>query len=148
MPATSETPKSFSSADIYFPLLSPPPESVYDISMAIHADYPGLTVEVYVDGKPLEEYEHEEEQEKTKTTTRYIECRSGAEFAIGTNFKSPFVPMDIVVCVRLDEGTVDKQLVFKTDMLIRPVIQSKTRWEENGTWRASNFLFSDLSVGK
>ncbi|KAI4652233.1 hypothetical protein J4E93_002432 [Alternaria ventricosa] len=41
--------------------------------MAIHADYPGLTVEIYVDGKPLEEYKNPEEEDVPKTTMRYVE---------------------------------------------------------------------------
>ncbi|KAI4696340.1 uncharacterized protein J4E88_000515 [Alternaria novae-zelandiae] len=114
--------------------------------MAIHTDYPGLTVEIYVDGKPLEEYEDSEEEDVPKTTTRYVECRSGAEFAIHTNFKAPFTPMDTDLCVRLDGVIMSKFIVLKTEMFMRPYDQSNTRWNDNGTWRASNFLFSDLSV--
>ncbi|KAI4629252.1 uncharacterized protein J4E87_003514 [Alternaria ethzedia] len=57
--------------------------------MAIHADYPGLTVEIYVDGKPLEEYENEEEEDVPKTTTRYVECRSAALKSLGLIPRSP-----------------------------------------------------------
>jgi hypothetical protein len=63
--------------------------------MAIHDDYPGLTVEILVDGKPLAEYKDDEEEEVPKTTSRYGECRSGAEFAIRTTFTAPFDPLDI-----------------------------------------------------
>jgi len=136
-----------SSRSIYLPLFSPSPESVYDISMAIHADYPGLTVEIYVDGKPLEEYEHEEEQEKTKTTTRYIECQSGAKFEIRTKFRPPFAPRDLSIRVHLDGVKVCSMLAEKTKILQGSYTQSRMTWKEGEKWRESGFFFSDLSVG-
>jgi hypothetical protein len=63
--------------------------------MAVHDDCPGLTAEILVGDEPLKEYKDAEEEETPKTTTRYIECRSGAEFVIRTSFESPFVPTDI-----------------------------------------------------
>ncbi|KAH6875376.1 hypothetical protein BKA58DRAFT_399584 [Alternaria rosae] len=115
--------------------------------MAIHADYPGLTVEIFVDGKPLEEYEPEEKEEnEPKTTTRYIECRSGAQFAIKTNFRSPFAPMNISICVRLDGARAGSVFAQKHAMLQELYTQSSTKWKEGGKWRASKFLFSDLSI--
>ncbi|KAI4666081.1 uncharacterized protein J4E78_003548 [Alternaria triticimaculans] len=115
--------------------------------MAVHADYPGLTVEIYVDGKPLKEYEHEEEEEnEPKITTRYIECRSGAEFEIRTSFKSPFIPMDIAVGSSLNGKLVHGLVVTKKNMLKTVAVQSETTWGERGSWRASKFRFSDLSI--
>ena len=117
--------------------------------MAIHADCPGLTVEIYVDGKPLEEYEHEEEEEnEPKTTTRYIECRSGAEFEIRTSFKSPFIPMDIAIGSSLNGKLVHGIVVTKQNMLKTVAVQSETNWGKRGSWRASKFRFSDLSIGR
>ncbi|KAI4932745.1 hypothetical protein J4E85_003145 [Alternaria conjuncta] len=55
--------------------------------MAIHADYPGLTVEIFVDGRPLEEYKNPEEKDVPKTTTQYVECRSAKEPLVTFQFK-------------------------------------------------------------
>ena len=115
--------------------------------MAIHADYPGLTVEIYVDGKPLEEHEQEEEEDAPKTTTRYVECRSGAEFAIHTNFKAPFAPMDMDVRVYLDGTSMHRRMVHRREMFAEPYIQFRTKWRNGEKWHASKFLFSDLDVG-
>jgi hypothetical protein len=114
--------------------------------MAIHDDCPGLTVEILVDGKPLEEYVYEEEDELPKTTTRYVGCRSDSEFQIRTNFKPPFVPMDIGLRTWLDGTRVSKQLLRKHS-LTQPDIQSEMRWIKDGAWRASRYLFSSLNVG-
>ena len=115
--------------------------------MAIHADYPGLTVEIYVDGKPLEEYENSEEEDVPETTTRYVECRSGAEFAIHTNFNAPFSPADIAVRCSVDGIRVNGKLAKKHQLFDRTYIQNETHWKEGRKWRASRLLFSDLSIG-
>lgn len=115
--------------------------------MAIHADCPGLTVEIYVDGKPLEEYKNPEEKDVPKTATRYVECRSGAEFAIKTNFKAPFTPVDTGIIAYLEGTKVHSQIAQPHEMLTRIYEQVETRWKEYGQWRASSFLFSDLSFG-
>jgi hypothetical protein len=115
--------------------------------MAVHHDYPGLTVEILVDGKPLEEYENTDEEEQPKTITRYVECRSGAEFAITTKFRAPFTPMDTQLRACLDVMKVDGKFVKKHGMLEGTHCQSKTMWREGGSWLASNFVFSDLSIG-
>jgi hypothetical protein len=115
--------------------------------MAVHDDCPGLTVEILVDGKPLEEYAYEEEDELPNTTTRYVECRSGTEFAINTNFKAPFAPMEMSIRVYLDGAKMANLFARKHTMLGRTYTQSSTKWKESGEWRTSNFLFSDLRVG-
>jgi hypothetical protein len=117
--------------------------------MAIHPDYPGVSVQIFVDGKPVEEYEYEEEKEKEqpKTTTRYVECRTGAEFAIKTSFVPPFTPMDMSVRVYLDGSRMDGNVIRKHKMLKRTCTQHQTKWKDGPMWRASKFMFSKLSVG-
>jgi len=122
-------------------------QSNYNISMAVHADYPGLTVEIYVDGRPLKEYQHEEEEDTPKVATRYVECRSGAEFSIKTKFKAPFKPMDTSIVAYLDGTRVHSQAAQPHEMLTRVYNQRQHEWKENGGWRASNFLFSSLDFG-
>ncbi|CAN9269677.1 unnamed protein product [Alternaria alternata] len=116
--------------------------------MAIHNDYPGLTVQIICGGKPIEEhvYEADEEREEPKTTTRYIESQSNAEFAIKTTFRPPFAPLDLNVVVYLDGIKVDGLIVHKHQMLNETYVQSATKWKEGQKWRASKFFFSDLNV--
>jgi hypothetical protein len=118
--------------------------------MAIHDDYPGLTVEIIVDGKPLEECKDEEEEEVPKTTTRYIECRSGAEFGIRTTFKSPpFVSMSVLIRAHLDGELSAQNIAFDKRMVdTRIVNQTGSRWKDGTSWRQSNLAFSELELGK
>lgn len=116
--------------------------------MAVHGDYPGLKVQIFVNGKPLDEHGYEEEEELPKTTTRYVECHSGAEFAIKTSFTSPFPRMDLSIRAYLDGTLVRSIAAFKQSMLEATYTQSTTmEWKDGAEWRASNFLFSNLSVG-
>ncbi|KAE8835145.1 hypothetical protein PTNB85_06478 [Pyrenophora teres f. teres] len=59
-------------------------------TMAVHDDYPGITVQVIADGQPLKEYEPKDKEEPPKAITRYVESISGVEFAINTTFTPPF----------------------------------------------------------
>jgi hypothetical protein len=56
--------------------------------MAICDDYPGLKVEVLVDSRPLTEYDDDEAT--PRTISKYIEGRSGKEFALRITFAHPF----------------------------------------------------------
>ncbi|KAH8625607.1 hypothetical protein IG631_19486 [Alternaria alternata] len=116
--------------------------------MAIHNDYPGLTVQIICGGKPIEEhvYEEDEEREEPKTMTRYIECQSNTEFAIKTTFRPPFAPLDLAIHVHLDGIEVNRLIVHKYQMLNETYVQSATKWKEGQKWRASKFFFSGLNV--
>ncbi|RYN76558.1 hypothetical protein AA0119_g6881 [Alternaria tenuissima] len=116
--------------------------------MAIHNDYPGLTVQIICGGKPIEEHvnEEDEERDEPKTTTRYVECQSNTEFAIKTTFRPPFAPLDLAIHVHLDGIKVNGLIVHKHQMLNETYVKSATKWKEGQKWRASKFVFSDLNV--
>ncbi|CAN9289328.1 unnamed protein product [Alternaria alternata] len=116
--------------------------------MAIHSDYPGLTVQIICGGKPIEEHvnEEDEERDEPKTTTRYVECQSNTEFAIKTTFRPPFAPLDLAIHVHLDGIKVNGLIVHKHQMLNETYVKSATKWKEGQKWRASKFVFSDLNV--
>ena len=50
--------------------------------MAILSTYPDLQVNVYVDGKSLQEYDDDEHPPTSDTVTKYMEAVSGAAFEI------------------------------------------------------------------
>jgi hypothetical protein len=58
--------------------------------MAIHNNFPGLTVELVTDGSPLREYEIEEASPVPNTVMKYVEAEAGAEFAIRYSFSPTF----------------------------------------------------------
>lgn len=117
--------------------------------MAIHSDFPGVTVQVVVNDEPLEEYVNEEEEDPPKTLTRYIECQSGAEFAIKTSFTENFDPTDMSLRAYLDGVMVSKWFVVKEDVT-RPMgfVQASSRWKDGTKWYQSMFSFSELELGK
>lgn len=53
--------------------------------MTVLPGYPGLVVEILVDGAPLQEYDNDEDDDGSEspgTITKYIEASSGATFTI------------------------------------------------------------------
>jgi hypothetical protein len=50
--------------------------------MAVHPEYPGLTVQILVNGEPLPEYEDEDATDNPKVVTKYIEAQAGTDFEI------------------------------------------------------------------
>ncbi|KAI4655275.1 uncharacterized protein J4E79_008342 [Alternaria viburni] len=105
--------------------------------MAVHGDYPGLKVQIVVKGKPLDEYEHEEEEELPKTTTRYVECHSGAEFAIKTKFTSPFPRMDLSIVEGNSNETFEDTLeamksVGTIHVTLTPILSYKENSDPKG----------------
>ncbi|KAH5159734.1 hypothetical protein HBH69_060220 [Parastagonospora nodorum] len=64
--------------------------------MAVHPEYPGLTVQVVVNGEPLPEYEDEDATDVPKVVTKYIEAQAGTEFEIVQVFPDGFAGSDDV----------------------------------------------------
>ncbi|KAH4483953.1 hypothetical protein HBH89_231550 [Parastagonospora nodorum] len=64
--------------------------------MAVHPEYPGLTVQVVMNGEPLPEYEDEDATDDPKVVTKYIEAQAGTEFEIVQVFPDGFAGSDDV----------------------------------------------------
>ena len=116
--------------------------------MAVHDDYPGLTVQVIVHGEPLEEYKHDDEEELPKTIIRYIESKPDAEFAIKTTFTPPFEACHVSISISLDGIRVTGLGVLGRDIFRKDGhVRSYTIWQEEDKWFKSGFCFSDLNIG-
>ena len=116
--------------------------------MAVHDDYPGLTVQVVVNSEPLEEYKHDDEEELPKTTTCYIESKPGAEFAIKTSFTPPFEACHILIGISLDGIDVTGLGVLERDIFHKSGhVGNCTIWQKEDKWSKSGFCFSDLNIG-
>ena len=50
--------------------------------MAIHNDYPGLTVEVFVNGEAVPRYDALAIRSKPEVVTKYIQVKAGDEFSV------------------------------------------------------------------
>jgi len=62
--------------------------------MAVHPEYPGLTVQVMVNSKPLPEYQDPNAIDDPKDVTRYIKAQAGTEFEIVQVFLDGFAGSD------------------------------------------------------
>jgi hypothetical protein len=118
--------------------------------MAIHTDYPGLKVEIVVNGQPLPEYDDETNTPDSNVVTKYVEAESGAEFSINYSFDKTFpTSHDVNVRCSLDGRQVRKPRVGRTKLLCeRGQKITGLRVQEGKSWGLKKFRFSDLVVGK
>lgn len=83
--------------------------------MAIHNDYPGLKVEIVVNGQALQEYEDKSDKANAKVVTRYVEARAGAAFSVVVSFEQPFQNnRGIAMHVLVDGNTIRRPVIEKT----------------------------------
>jgi hypothetical protein len=71
--------------------------------MAVHPDYPELTVDIVVEGSALQEYPNPDPEPSPKAVTKYVEATSGAKFSVRWNIPKPlFEKYGVRACIRLD----------------------------------------------
>lgn len=81
--------------------------------MAIHPAYPGLEVEILVDGAALPEYVDSEVVDDEETVTRYVEASSGAAFAVRCSLpKTLFTAHSVLLAIDID-GVVVRSTTYE-----------------------------------
>jgi len=117
--------------------------------MAIHPDYPGLTVSIEVAGQELVEYNDEEAPADSNTIVRYIEVRSGAEFVVRYTFAQPFpTKKDVRVSCKMDGTSVGRPLISRKGLFrATGYTFSGVRAKEGPGWVQRAFRFSDMNIG-
>jgi hypothetical protein len=121
------------------------------ISMAIHPDHPGLTIEVVVDEEPLPEYIDHETSSEGKELTRYIEARSGAEFQIWYRFTTLFpTKKDISFIVDIDGKVVDSGFFQRNTLTssAEPFVTDGAEVKIGSKWVLQCLSFVNLDVGE
>lgn len=116
--------------------------------MAVHPDYPGLEVEVTVDGKPLEEYVSSDETDDPKTITRYIEAVSGTEFALKLAFGDKFPTKHDVGFEIEIVGNAVRSSCRRKDSLPKVEVIKGTNYLIESQWFLQHFAFSELRISK
>jgi hypothetical protein len=117
--------------------------------MAILAEVPGLRVEVFVNGKALQEYD-DDETAPPKTITKYIEAVTGQNFEIRYSFIKPF-PTRHSVKVKIElDGKVMEGVVFsKRKILVATDRTSKGAYSSvDGKAFISKYRFSEIAIGR
>ena len=115
--------------------------------MGIHSAYPGLTVEVHVNGKPVQEYEREGSTSEECTVTRYIEATTAARFQVVVHIPKETFPKDVSITMRLD-GMRSSSICSRASEQDRKETIQKA-WEKvDKKWFNSDISFSELLISK
>jgi hypothetical protein len=117
--------------------------------MAVLPSYPGLTVEILVDGEPLPEYDGDEGDRAYDTKTTYVEARTNAEFSVRYTFEPGFMSPHLSVEVIVDGTTIGYVFCASKDLL-RGATHTVVGRNFNIGDRAyvQKLRFSELAVGE
>jgi hypothetical protein len=115
--------------------------------MGVHSAYPGLTVEVHVNGKAVQEYEREDITSEECTVTRYIEATTAAKFQVVIHIPKETFPKDVSITMRLDGMRSSSICSCASEQDRKEII--KTAWEKvDKKWFHSDISFSELLISK
>lgn len=126
--------------------------------MAVLKDFPGLEVQVFVDGEPLKEYDYPETAEtsnaftkyiESETVTKYIESESGKRFEVTFGFGSDFfTDHDISVHIHVDGARVGRGFV-KKDTIVSGLQETfKGAMSGRKAAKLAALRFCALNIGK
>lgn len=116
--------------------------------MAVHPDYPGLTVQVTINGQALLEHNGEDTSADPKVVTKYVEVYSGAEFAIEYAFTKPFPSdKDVATSVYVDGTKIGGYATRHSNLFRREKrVIDGIKTILGGKWAKQCLRFSDLVV--
>jgi hypothetical protein len=118
--------------------------------MAISDDYPGLKTEIYVDGRPLREYDDNDDEAEPNTTTKYIESSSGKDFSLRFKFNPPFsTKYGVEIRIAID-GERARVLACRPEMLYSPdgLWKFGVSFMKDGQWFRQKYRFTALNIGE
>ena len=117
--------------------------------MAIIPDVPHVAVDIIVDGKPLPEYLDEDDGKavSSNSITKYVECKSGSNFAIRTDTTGLGIQhlqggdsLDVDYFI---DGQKVSGLVFRYPWT-SVYTHRAARSSEGGIWKERDFRFADI----
>jgi hypothetical protein len=117
--------------------------------MAITRAFPGIQVEVLVEGEPLKEYDDEDEEVTTDKVTKFIEAKSGSEFKIRWTFTPPFPGDSVCFYIYMDGTYVCGAYAQQPDFLGPTYINSVSGIDSSKgqNWFHEKFCFSEITIG-
>ena len=116
--------------------------------MGVHSAYPGLTVEVHVNGKPVQEYEREGIASEECTVTRYIEATTAAKIQVVIHIPAGLLPKDVSINANFDEPKRRHGRYSHASEQSRTEV-IETVYEKIGKyWYYSDITFAELSISK
>jgi len=117
--------------------------------MAVTEAHPRVHVHVMVEGTPLHEFEDDDEEATANTVHKYIECQSGAEYALRCQVSKPRRGCTLLLSVYCDgkwaAGTY-LELNKCKDGVVEGVVTGRS-YSQGGKWFLEKFCFSELEIG-
>jgi len=117
--------------------------------MAIVKSHPRISVEIYSNSAPLQEYVNDEEEDAPNAVTKYIEAASGAEFEVRCTLTRDFPETTLMCQVYLDgkraAGMFCEQSFYVGESA-RLKLRGVSHSDGSGSF-VSNFCFSSLAIG-
>ncbi|KAF1358361.1 hypothetical protein EJ07DRAFT_156962 [Lizonia empirigonia] len=118
--------------------------------MAILSTCPGLTVEILINGVPLQEYEGDEADEELESpdmVKKYIEAQSGIDFAVSFTPTRPLPAQIFSVTTYLDGIKVRSTLIRPQDFSIgRRYVETGRKSVIRSQTVLQKYQFSDLAI--
>ena len=120
------------------------------VDMAILRDQPGLKVEILIDGVPIQEYDDENEEIVPNVVTKYIEAKSGVNFAIRYTVLPRFHIKHALVVQSYLDGKPMRSHVCSEDEIRNYKSRTMTGVREAiaGKYYKRKFCFSKLNTGQ
>jgi hypothetical protein len=119
--------------------------------MAVLDAYPGIKVQIVVNGAPLQEYDDDDDESATpNTVTKYVEAVSGAEFQIQHDITQPWPQHEMLLECIVDQHKVVGAVLNKGNYRgssYRYVKEGAISYKE-GHQFIQRFRFAQLSIGK
>ncbi|KNG52249.1 hypothetical protein TW65_00717 [Stemphylium lycopersici] len=116
--------------------------------MVVSPTHPGLEVAVLVRGRPLQEYDDDSDEDPApNTTTKYVEAKTGASFALSAQFKPPFpTRYDVLMRLSIDGKPMAKWYCPREKLYDDVQKKEVVRWQRDGKWMKQKFCFSELDI--
>jgi hypothetical protein len=120
--------------------------------MAIAKEHPRIQVEVVCEGEPLREYDNDDEETAPDQVTKYIEAKSGAEFAVRLELKRPYPDHPLYIRLYLDGEVVGNRIIGdlqygKGSNGLTRTFDSITSKIAEGQCMVQKYCFCELQIG-
>lgn len=121
--------------------------------MAITQENPKIEVYVNCNGVRLQEFDEDDGESSTTAVTKYIEAKSGAEFAVQVEVHQPFPRYAMIVKLYIDGNSVRSRIIGdhqyqRAKGSVKRVLNTTVTKIADGQRTLQNFCFSELQIGE
>ncbi|XP_014558613.1 hypothetical protein COCVIDRAFT_14245 [Bipolaris victoriae FI3] len=119
--------------------------------MAITRENPRIKVHVECNGARLQEFDEDDGNTTTTTVTKYVEAKSGAEFAVQVEVHQPFPRYAMIVKLYIDGNSVRSRIIGDHQYQsakgsVKRVFNTTVTKIADGQRTLQKFCFSELQI--